>query len=258
MVVYWDLAAMVNGAVDYLLLLSAARLAGRTVTRRRLLAASLFGAAYAAVQLALPRSALLGAAAFALIAALAFAGTGRAVKLGLLFALLACALGGAVVLLGTATGSLTRLARGVVYAKLPWSVLLGAGAAAWVACGCIFRGGARCGGGDTVRVRFTNGGHTVTLRLLRDTGDLLTDPASGESVPVVGASALGAVAPREGYITLPCTTASGTGTLHAFECESVCADGRALGRRLVAVSPTLYGDGGFQGVWNAGREEVRP
>jgi len=33
MVVYWDLAALVNGAADYLLLLSAARLAGRTVPR---------------------------------------------------------------------------------------------------------------------------------------------------------------------------------------------------------------------------------
>lgn len=35
MVVYWDLAALVNGAADYLLLLSAARLAGRTVPRLR-------------------------------------------------------------------------------------------------------------------------------------------------------------------------------------------------------------------------------
>ena len=34
MVVYWDLAALVNGAADYLLLLSAARLAGRTVPRK--------------------------------------------------------------------------------------------------------------------------------------------------------------------------------------------------------------------------------
>ena len=39
MVVYWDLAALVNGAADYLLLLSAARLAGRTVPRLRLLGA---------------------------------------------------------------------------------------------------------------------------------------------------------------------------------------------------------------------------
>ena len=47
MVVYWDLAALVNGAADYLLLLSAARLAGRTVPRLRLLGAAAFGAAYA-------------------------------------------------------------------------------------------------------------------------------------------------------------------------------------------------------------------
>ena len=51
MVVYWDLAALVNGAADYLLLLSAARLAGRTVPRLRLLGAAAFGAAYAVLWL---------------------------------------------------------------------------------------------------------------------------------------------------------------------------------------------------------------
>ena len=54
MVVYWDLAALVNGAADYLLLLSAARLAGRTVPRLRLLGAAAFGAAYAVLRLVLP------------------------------------------------------------------------------------------------------------------------------------------------------------------------------------------------------------
>ena len=56
MVVYWDLAALVNGAADYLLLLSAARLAGRTVPRLRLLGAAAFGAAYAVLRLVLPCS----------------------------------------------------------------------------------------------------------------------------------------------------------------------------------------------------------
>lgn len=256
MVVYWDLAALVNGAVDYLLLLGAARLAGRTVARKRLLAAALFGALYAAVQRFLPRSVLGVAAALAVMAALAFAGTGRAVKLGALFALLSCALGGAAVLLGAATGSLTRVARGLVYAELPWGVLLGSMGAAWLASACIFRGGARCDGGNSVTVRLTHGGRSVTLRLLHDSGNLLTDPVSGRSVPVIGASALGEIAPSEGYITLPCTTAVGAGSLRAFVCDSVCADGRELGRRLVAVSPELYGDGGFQGVWNIGAKEA--
>ena len=72
MVVYWDLAALVNGAADYLLLLSAARLAGRTVPRLRLLGAAAFGAAYAVLRLVLPCSPWLTAAAFVGMALLAF------------------------------------------------------------------------------------------------------------------------------------------------------------------------------------------
>ena len=71
MVVYWDLAALVNGAADYLLLLSAARLAGRTVPRLRLLGAAAFGAAYAVLRLVLPCSPWLTAAAFVGMALLA-------------------------------------------------------------------------------------------------------------------------------------------------------------------------------------------
>ena len=87
--------------------------------------------------------------------------------------------------------------------------------------------------------------------LLHDSGNLLTDPLTGESVPVIGQSALRALLPEreEGYITLSCTTAGGSGTLRAFYCDSVRVNGRDLGRRLVAVSPDIYGDSGFQGVW---------
>lgn len=256
MVVYWDLALLLNGAADYLILLSAAKLAGRTVARARLLGAAVLGGVYGAAQLILPRSIWLSAAALAGMVLLAFYGTGRAVKLGLLTLLLSCALGGGALLLGNVCGSMARVARGLVYAELPWGVLLGSMGAAWLASACIFRGGARCDGGNSVTVRLTHGGRSVTLRLLHDSGNLLTDPVSGRSVPVIGASALGEIAPREGYITLPCTTAVGAGSLRAFVCDSVCADGRELGRRLVAVSPELYGDGGFQGVWNIGAKEA--
>ena len=232
MVVYWDLAALVNGAADYLLLLSAARLAGRTVPRLRLLGAAAFGAAYAVLRLVLPCSPWLTAAAFVGMALLAFHGTGRAFKLGLLTLLLSCALGGGVLLLG---------AMGVTYLLLS----------------TVFRGGARHDGGELLRVRLTRGGKTVTLRLLYDSGNLLTDPLTGESVPVIGQSALRALLPEreEGYITLSCTTAGGSGVLRAFYCDSVRVNGRDLGRRLVAVSPDIYGDSGFQGVWRMEEQE---
>lgn len=143
MVVYWDLAALVNGAADYLLLLSAARLAGRTVPRLRLLGAAAFGAAYAVLRLVLPCSPWLNAAAFVGMALLAFRGTGRALKLGLLTLLLSCALGGGVLLLGQCCGTLERVARGVIFAQLPWGVLLGAMGVTYLLLSTVFRGGAR-------------------------------------------------------------------------------------------------------------------
>lgn len=227
MVVYWDLAALVNGAADYLLLLSAARLAGRTVPRLRLLGAAAFGAAYAVLRLVLPCSPWLNAAAFVGMALLAFC------------------------------GSLGRIARGVIFAQLPWGVLLGAMGVTYLLLSTVFRGGARHDGGELLRVRLTRGGKTVTLRLLHDSGNLLTDPLTGESVPVIGQSALCALLPEreEGYITLSCTTAGGSGTLRAFYCDSVRVNGRDLGRRLVAVSPDIYGDSGFQGVWRMEEQE---
>ena len=257
MTVYWDLAALVNGAVDYLLLLSTARLAGRTVPRPRLLAAAAFGAVYAAAQLFLPRSVPLAAAAFAVMTALAFYGTGRALKLSLLAAMLSCSLGGAAVLLGRCCGSLERIARGVVFAQLPWGVLFGAAGVTWLLSETVFRGGARCDGADTVSVTLSRGGRSVTLRLLRDTGNLLADPSTGKSVPVIGESALRPLlsGTDAAYLRLPYASAGGSGELNAFYCDSFRLEGRELGPRLIAVSPSLYGDGGFQGVWRMEEEE---
>ena len=257
MVVYWDIVLLLNGAADYLLLLSAAHLAGRTVPRLRLVGAAAFGAAYAALQLILPRSVFLLAAAFVVMVLLAFCGTGRALKLGLLTLLLACALGGGVMLLGRCVGSLARLARGVVYAQLPWGVLLGAMGATYLLLSTVFRGAARHEGGELLIATLTRGGRSVTLRLLHDSGNLLADPATGERVPVVGRSALRALLPEDDgdYITLSCTTADGSGTLRAFYCDSLRVNGRDYGRRLVAVSPDIYGDAGFQGVWRMEQQE---
>ena len=135
--------------------------------------------------------------------------------------------------------------------------LLGAMGVTYLLLSTVFRGGARHDGGELLRVRLTRGGKTVTLRLLYDSGNLLTDPLTGESVPVIGQSALCALLPEreEGYITLSCTTAGGSGVLRAFYCDSVRVNGRDLGRRLVAVSPDIYGDSGFQGVWRMEEQE---
>lgn len=124
MVIYIESVFAFNVLVDYLLLFGAARVAGRTVARRRLLLGAAVGGIYAAVQLFLPKSVVLLLLGLALMGAAAYRGSGRAVKLTLLFFLASCGLAGVVMLLGRSLGSMARLARGVVTADLPWGVFL--------------------------------------------------------------------------------------------------------------------------------------
>ena len=60
MTVYADEAFLLNGAVDYLLLICAAKLGGGRIARLRLLAAALFGGLYAAATLFAPLGVLPG------------------------------------------------------------------------------------------------------------------------------------------------------------------------------------------------------
>lgn len=111
MVIYIESVFAFNVLVDYLLLFGAARVAGRTVARRRLLLGAAVGGIYAAVQLFLPKSVVLLLLGLALMGAAAYRGSGRAVKLTLLFFLASCGLAGVVMLLGQSLGSMARLAR---------------------------------------------------------------------------------------------------------------------------------------------------
>lgn len=256
-VVYWDLTAGFNLLTDYLLLRTAQRLAGREQSAARLWLAAALGAGYAVVRAAVPLGPAGTAAALVLVGAVAFAGTGRAVKLTALFTALSCALGGAVMALGAATGSAVRLARGIVTAQLPWGVFAAAGGACYLLMGVCMRGGARIDGARLVRVTLRRGGKNLTLTLLRDSGNTLCDAQTGQGVIVVGESAVRSLLPREeeafsqlGFAAVgtPC------GALRSFLCDGVRADGRELGARRVAVAPGLFGDGGYQGLMPAEKE----
>jgi len=266
LIVYWDLVAAWNFALDYLLLLGTLRLAGRPIRRRRLALGAALGAGYAVAALAapLPLWTLTGAAALVCLAAF---GRARYVRLTLLFLLLACALGGAVLLLGRASGGMTRLARGMVLAELPWGVFLGAAGLSWLLLTVIFRGGAKRGDGDFVRARVEYGGRRVDVTLLRDTGNALTDPLTGEGVPVIEETVLAPLFAEQGgraatylsFTTLHVSTVGGADTaLRAFRCARLTVDGRTLGARLIALTPEAFG-GPYQGLWydETGEEETK-
>lgn len=171
--VYLDLAVLLNFLVDFLLLMGANRLCGYPMAPGRAAAAAALGGIYAGVCL-IPSFRFLGnlfwrLVSLAAMAAVAFGWNRSALRRGVLFVFLSMALGG--IALGLGTGGFASLAA----------------AAGGVCLLCVvgFRG--KAGGRAYVTVKITSGGKTRVLTALRDTGNTLRDPMTGQAVLVAGA-----------------------------------------------------------------------
>ena len=139
MVVYLDRVFLLNLLVDYLLLLSAAQLSGRTLSRLRLLLCAAGGGLYA-VATFLPgcgflRGPLCQLAAGGAMALCAFRGRRRP---ALLFLLLSGGLAGFVLALGLWAGSPTALLHRIYRGEMNWPLLLGAAFASICCCVCCW------------------------------------------------------------------------------------------------------------------------
>ena len=109
-VVYVDSVFLLNGAMDYLLCLVTARLAGVPLRRRRYVLAAMLGGGYAAAVF-LPGCGFLASwpvklAAGVLMALAAFGGEQYLLRLTLLLFALSCGLAGGVLGLSLLTGSI--------------------------------------------------------------------------------------------------------------------------------------------------------
>lgn len=161
------IVAALNFCIDALLLAGTALLAGRALHPARLLAASALGAAYAGACLLPQLHALAGLPGrLACLGLMAMAAYGPDGKTGGAFILLTMALGGAALAAG----------RGELW-QLPVS-LLGVQALGAMAFGAQSR--------RLLPVQITGRGGTVCLKALRDTGNELRDPVTGEAVLVIG------------------------------------------------------------------------
>ncbi len=176
MVVYLDILLILNFFVDFFLLLGTNRLAGYGAKTGRAALASAVGAVYSAVCL-IPGFSFLGSflwrtACLLIMGGIAFGFMKSAVRRCVLFYLLSMALGG--VALGIEGGNaLTLIA-----------------AAGGVGALCFF--GFRGKAGKTfLPVELTYGEKKLTLTALRDTGNTLRDPLSGQSVLIISPEAAG-------------------------------------------------------------------
>ena len=198
-VVYVDSVFLLNGAMDYVLLLVTARLAGIPLKRRRYLLAAVLGAFYA-VAVFLPGMGFLSAfasklAVGVLLALIAFGGEERLLRLVLLLFAVSCAMGGCVLALGLLMGSRVPVSNGIFYTDVDAKVMLVAAAAAYTVLTVVFRASARHGlGGALLPVKVCIGGRTVQLTSLYDSGNGLREPG-GAAVLVVAPGSLDSVLP---------------------------------------------------------------
>ncbi|MBQ7800761.1 MAG: sigma-E processing peptidase SpoIIGA [Oscillospiraceae bacterium] len=171
--IYLDLVVFLNFLVDFLLILGTNRLAGYPPGAGRGALAAALGGIYAGLCL-VPGFAFLGNRLWRLVsltgmAVLAFGWNRSALQRGAVFVLLSMALGG--IALGMGNGTF-------------WMLLVSAGAV-WLLCRASFRG--NLGGREYVPVELTWQERTLSLIALRDTGNTLRDPLTGEQVLVAGA-----------------------------------------------------------------------
>lgn len=191
-VVYIDRVFALNALVDYLLLLTTARLAGTTLYRLRFGLCAVLGGIYAAAVFYLPALAgigwklMLGLA----ISLAAFCREVHPWRLSALFFLLSGGLAGLLLGVGPAIGQGGAVLQKVYYADISWPVLLGSAAGFYLLLHLVFHQGARHGGGELMDITVSIGGRCANVRALHDTGNTLRDPIRGRPVLVAESNAL--------------------------------------------------------------------
>lgn len=176
MAVYLDLVFLLNFLVDWMLLLGTNRLAGYPLSWGRTALAAAAGGLYG-ISCLLPGFSFLGSFLWRGVSLVLMGGTafgwhsGSLRRIGI-FVLLSLAMGG----LAEAVG------RGDLV------LLVAEAAGLWALCGVLFRNDCAA---SYIPVRLCCGGRTVSLTALRDTGNTLRDPVTGEQVLVAGADVAG-------------------------------------------------------------------
>lgn len=175
MTVYLDLVMILNFLVDFLLLLGTNRLSGFPSQPWRCALGALVGSVYSGACIVWNSGVLDSGAGcvlgLVLCAGTAFGWDGSTLKRGAVFVLLSMALGGLALSIG----------------KGSFPVLVLAAGGLWLLCRVSF--GDSVGEKEYTNLTIAYEDRSVSLIALRDTGNTLRDPLTGEQVLVISASA---------------------------------------------------------------------
>ena len=186
--VYLDELFLLNFVVDYLLLLAAGRLSGEVLRRPRLALGAALGAAYAAGAV-LPAGGFLlhplcKLGAGVLMVTAGYGGSRRLLRTGLTFFAVSAAFGGGVLLIQT-FGSRSLALDGLLSAAPDLRLILLSAAVCYALITLVLgRVSRHSAPGELVPAVLTLAGRRLALTALVDTGNTLSDPATGRPVMV--------------------------------------------------------------------------
>lgn len=207
MTVYVDLLFGVNALINYLLLRGSAAMGGCPTRFWRLLGAAGLGGLYA-VAVVMPGLERLQGTAYQLICAagmilLAFGWKRNALKQGLFFFALSFAFGGVVLLLVQAVEPDCLFLGGQAYYAVSTPALLLLAGACYGVSALVLNGWGTHTGGDLVELELQLGERKTTLKALRDTGNTLRDPITGQRILVAEWNVLKRLLPEVGGVRDP-------------------------------------------------------
>ena len=277
MVVYLDQVLAVNAAVDWLLLRTAADLTGGGGRPWRLWAGAGFGA-LAAAAVYLPGMDWLGrlpgaGLSYMGLCWICFGRRGRAWKSWIWFFCVCCAFGGLALAMTSLLRTPAFSRNGRVYYQVTGLQLVGLAAGLWLGCHLCLDRFARHRGRELTVLSLELRGRRAVCTALRDNGNTLREPVTGEAVIVARWQVAARLLPelelrREQFADPPAlmeelrrrapelrlflvpfqTVGNAGGLLLALRMDRVRNNGRPAAARLVAFSPTEVSDGG---AWEA-------
>ncbi len=269
--IYIDVVFVLNGIINYLLLSASARLLGAAGKRGRRILAALLGAAYASATF-LPGLAFLAGNlwrifAMAAMLLISFGCRRKTISLSVIFLALSMALGGLVMILSSVLGAQVWLLEGRAFYAVGFGTLVLTAGAMYLGAWLLLQGAMAHTAGGIVSARLELLGKSISLFLLRDTGNTLRDPFSGVAIPVVEQSTFAALLPEVGALPLENAPeamaqlhsilphisarlipfrAVGTNRalLLAIRCDALTVEGKVKQGIYVAISPTVLSEHG--------------